>query len=183
MDMSEKIRIYLDNDIASSISRRDLEVMELAAVDQLLDANRHSHVSVEVSRQSWREMERAPAKYHEGLKSGIKGLSVLRDDHTVLGSHTNVDQFGGCVCNPIVTDIVNDQLFADLCAAGLKCDDAKQLMYAAHNGCQFFITCDGGILARRNKIEVLWAAIQVCRPSECVEQLTKQCLVGNGVVG
>jgi hypothetical protein len=54
------LKIYLDNDVSSAITRRDLEKAELDALDLLIDCKRHKRIILDTSRQSPREMERAP---------------------------------------------------------------------------------------------------------------------------
>jgi hypothetical protein len=41
------------------------------------------------------------------------------------------DPYWGCICSPLVTDIVDEPLMSNLIAAGLEIDDAKHLMYAS----------------------------------------------------
>jgi len=166
------LKVYLDNDVASSISQRDCDPAELRAIDLLLEANRSGNLAIETSRQSPREMERAPSQHQAKLKTGLSELDLAKDDHKVLGFHTQSDQYGGCISNPLVTDIVDDHLYKDLLAAGLKADDAKHLMYALHNGYQRFLTCDKGILSHRPFLEnCRCPSMRVQRPSELAAEL------------
>ena len=166
------LKVYLDNDVASAISRRDLDEAELEAIDQLLEAKRSGNLDLGTSRQSPREMERAPSQHQAKLKTGLSELALAEDDHKVLGFHMQTDQYGGCISNPLVTDIVDDQLYSDLLVAGLKKDDAKHLMYAVHNGYERFLTCDGGILSRKTAIEKRCPSIRIQKPSELVAKLS-----------
>jgi hypothetical protein len=166
------LNVYFDNDVASAISRRDWDKAELGLIDQLLEANRSGILAVGTSRQSPREMERAPSQHQAKLKTGLSELHLAKDDHKVLGFHTNADQYGGCISNPLVTDIVDGQLYEDLLAAGLKDDDAKHLMYAVHNGYRRFLTCDNGILSRRAILENRCPSIRIQRPSELAAELS-----------
>ncbi len=166
------ITVYLDNNIVSAISRRDLPETELHAIDQLLDMKRSGTLVLISSRQSFREMERAPSKYQADLKEGFSDLIVTEDDHRVLGFHTQIDPFGGCISNPLVADIVDEVLYLDLRTLGLDEDDAKHLMYAVHNGYQQFLTCDNGILRRRTELEKLCGSIHIQKPSELVAALS-----------
>ena len=136
------------------------------AIDQLLEANRSDKLALGTSRQSPREIERAPSQHQAKLKTGLSELDLAKDDHKVLGFHTQADQYGGCICTPLVTDIVDDPLYSDLLAAGLATDDAKHLMYAIHNGYQRFLTCDNGILSRRVGLEKRCPSIRIQMPSD-----------------
>ena len=112
-----------------------------------------------------------PTQHQSELKEGLSGLAVSTDDHTVLGSYSQTDQLGGLISNIMVTDIIDERVCSDLIASGLKPDDAKHLMYAAHQGYDRFLTCDGGILNRRAAIKRLCPALKVQRPSELIAEL------------
>ncbi|MDP2682053.1 MAG: hypothetical protein Q8P28_04480 [Deltaproteobacteria bacterium] len=166
------LKVYLDNNVASAISRRDMDKAELEAIDQLLEAKRSVNLDLGTSCQSLREMERAPSNHRAKLKTGLSEVAEVEDDHKVLGFHTQTDQYGGCITNPLVTDIVNDKLYSDLLASGLKDDDAKHLMYAVHNGYQRFLTCDGGILSRKTTLGKICPLIRIQKPSELIKELS-----------
>ncbi|MBU0719495.1 MAG: hypothetical protein KJ749_14715 [Planctomycetes bacterium] len=167
------LKVYLDNDVASAISQHDCDRAQRDAIDLLLEANRSGNLAVGTSRQSPREMERAPPQHQAKLKTGLSELDLAKDDHKVLGFHTQTDQHGGCISNPLVTDIVDGQMYEDLLAAGLKTDDAKHLMYAVHNGYQRFLTCDNGILSRRADFEKRCCpSMRIQRPSELAAELS-----------
>ena len=166
------VKVYLDNDVASAISRYDLDKVELDAIDQLLNWMHSGKIVIGTSRQSLREMDRAPFQYQAGLKTGISGLGLAENDHKVLGFHMQTDQYGGCISYPLVTDVVDEQLHSAFLDAGLKTDDRMHLMYAVHNGYQRFLTCDKGILSRRIDLERLCPSIQIQKPSELVTQMS-----------
>ena len=112
------------------------------------------------SRESWREQEQAQDPLDRvALEEGRSEVPVVRDDHRVLnlgpGFAHSQDYLGGFIANPIVTDIVDEQLFNDLKSAGLKPPDARHLMYAVTNRCQAFVTLDGHFLKRRRELESL----------------------------
>ena len=163
--------IYFDNDVASTVSRRDRDASDLAAVDKLLELGRSHAISIATSRQSTREMERAPAAHQRQLKSGLGEMAITPDDHRVLGSHTLTDLYGGCICNPLVTDIVDEGLYSKLRGAGLKDDDAKHLMYASHNHCDRFLTWDRNFLSRRSTLRALCPSLQIQAPNEFVREM------------
>jgi hypothetical protein len=151
--------IYLDNNLASAISRRDQCPMQQACLDRLIDAHANGHVEIRISRHTDREMEKAPSKYQANLKKGIKDIGRVFNDHKVLDFFELSDPYGGFIFNPIVTDIPDPSLFTNLCSNGLDYDDAKQVLDAALNGMTFFVTCDKKILHRRNQIESLLASV------------------------
>ena len=178
------LKVYFQNEVASAITRQfaTWDKAELDAIDQLLVLAKGSDkVVLGTSRQSPREMERAPVEHRAKLKAGLSELALAENDHKLLGFHTQTDQYGGCITSPLVTDIVDEQLYADLLDAGLKEDDAKHLMYAVHNAFQRFLTCDGGILSRKTVLEKRCPSIRIQKPSELVRELSAK--VENGKFG
>jgi len=68
------------------------------------------------------------------------------------------------VVYPIFQD---DPLYKALQELGLEVMDARHIFVAAKQGCDAFITCDGGVLSRANKIRAL-CNLFVQRPTEFV---------------
>jgi len=167
------VKVYLDNVIVSAKSRRDVDQAECKAIDSIYAASCYGSIVIGTSRQSTREMERAPSEYQSSLKSGFSGLAFAKDDHKVLGMYFQSDPYGGCIASPLVTDIVDEKLFLGLLADGLKCGDAKHVMYAALNGFDRFVTLDNGILNRKVTLEARCRLIQFVRPTELVAELAK----------
>ncbi|MBK5294141.1 MAG: hypothetical protein JJE04_20995 [Acidobacteriia bacterium] len=163
--------VYLDNDVASGLTQRDLPDVEGEALDQLVEWDQKGRVTFGTSRQSLREMERAPAPHRDNLKRGLANVPLAQDDHRVLDSFTVVDPYRGCIANPLVTDVVDGPLYAKLLVAGLKPDDAKHFMYAAHNHYAWFLTCDRDFLRRIPELEKLCPSIRVGKPSQLVAWL------------
>lgn len=184
--VSPKAKVYLDTNVASARTRRD-EKDELAAIDQIFEWNHSGTIILGTSHHTQREMERVPSPQHQaGLKSGLSEVDLTRDDHKVLGFHTQTDQYGGCISNPLITDIVDEQLYADILAilvTGLTSrkkkekakDDAKHMMYAVHSGFDYFLTHDKGILSRRAKLEKRCPSIQIRKPSQFVAKYNQGC--------
>jgi predicted nucleic acid-binding protein len=164
------LRIYLDNDIASAITRLDLAPIELDAIEWLIAAHHASAVILGTSNHAKREIERAPAQYREGLKRGLTGLAYFEKDHRVLGSFT-LNTGRGCITNPIVTDIVDDAMHAELLTTGLKTDDAQHFSNAIHSGCDVLLTRDGPFLSRREALAKKYSTIRIRKPSELADEL------------
>jgi hypothetical protein len=128
-------------------------------------------------------MERAPGRYQGALKAGLGQLGQAKDDHGVLGSFTVTDQYGGCVVNPLVSDLVDEPLYVRLLALGLQRDDAHHLMYAVHNRYQWFATLDGDFWKHRTNLEeACGLRIRIRQPAELVAELAAV-LAGCGGVG
>lgn len=168
------LRVYVENSVVSARTRRDADALELSAIDWLFTLNESGDAGVRSSRQSIREIERAPARYQAELKGGLADVEIVRNDHVVLGFHNQSGPYGDSVSYPLVTDIVDRDLYSRLVAIGLKVDDAKHLMYACHNGCERFITLDSDFLAdgRRSELESVCGGIRIQTPSELRAELS-----------
>jgi predicted nucleic acid-binding protein len=163
-------RAYLDNDIASAITRLDLPEEELDAIEWLIEAHGAGKIVVGTSNHAKREMERTKKLEHrEKLKSGLTGLAYFGKDHRYLGSFT-LNTGRGSISNPMCDDIVDETMHAELLAAGLETDDAQHLMNAIHYGCDFLLTRDKHFLGRRDALQKKYP-IRIRRPSELVNEL------------
>ncbi len=173
----DPIRVYLDNVIASARIRGDLKnPTEMEAVRQIERLHEENRIKRVTSRQSWREQERTQdATLRENLRERRDEVSVVQADHRLLG-FSNLDYGNrGFISNPIVTDVVDDVLFDNLKAHGLQDGDAKHLMYAVSNGCQFFVTTDPHFLDRRPTLEIDCSGkIRIVLPSELVADLSEK---------
>jgi predicted nucleic acid-binding protein len=71
-----------------------------------------------------------------------------------------------------VTSSTNE-LFAKLKAAGLNDDDdAKHVMYAIANKCQFFVTTDeNDLFPKKAALEAVCPAIRILKPSEFISHM------------
>jgi hypothetical protein len=162
-------RAYLDNDIASGITGEDLSEDEVDAIVWLIEAHNAGKIIVGTSNHARREMERAPPQHREKLKSGLTGLAYFSKDHKVLGAYGH-STGRGWITGPLVTDIVDESMHAELLSAGLKTDDAQHLMNAIHSGCDVLLTRDKHFLSRRDAIEKKYP-IRILKPSELVAEL------------
>lgn len=178
------IRVYIDNDVASAITRLCTEKrpkVEKKALVQLLRWKATGQIILATSVQSEREMGRAPNQYQAGLKKGLDGLEMAKYDHKAVGSTTVTDPYRGFVSFFPLTEIVDQKLYDDLVAAGLEDDDAKHLMYAATNHYERFLTWNHKHLLNKNrkaKLEELCPSIKIQKPSELVAELG--CVLGCG---
>ena len=143
------------------------------AIDKFLGWKSADKIIVKTSRHSLREMERAPFRYRANLKEGISDLGLAKDDHRILGFHTQSDLYG-CISYPLITDKVDEKLYSDLREFGLKNDDAQHSMYVIHNGYHRFLTCDKAIIGRRIDLEKRFPLIRLQKPSEAVAELSPQ---------
>jgi len=90
----------------------------------------------------------------------------------MLGNRALYDNRGMFYGNsPILTEMVDAELFAAFKKAGLKAADARHLMYAVHNGCDRFITTDPDFINRRTQLEAVGRGIRIQKPSELLAEL------------
>lgn len=159
-----------DNVIASGKVRRDIRPPdEMAAVESLDAISQQGRLIIVTSRQSWREQEgtRDPVTRTK-LAQARHGLPVLANDHVVLECRNQGDVYGGFIAHALVSDIVDEQLLAALLGAGLEHDDAHHLMYAVHNGCDFFVSLDPHFVGRKLSLEPICRGLRIVKPSELV---------------
>ena len=167
------MKIYLDNNIVSGMSRGDLQPTEMEAVRQIEAAAGRGELEIVTSRETWREQDRTrdPAVRSQ-LEEDRQDVPVVLHDHVMLGSTPRYDNHGNWYGNsPILSEVVDQKLFAALKSAGLKDADARHFMYAVRNGCDRFVTTDPDFLDRVLELEVLGEGILIQRPSKLADEL------------
>jgi len=168
------MRVYYDNVIASGLIARDLAPEELAALREIEAAHQAGTIKRVTSRESWREQERTrDAARRAQLEAARELVSVVQADHRVLGFENLVGPSGTIAANPIVSDLFDESIFADVTSLGLKSADARHFMYAAANNCQRFVTLDPDFLDRRSLLENRCPSLRIVKPSELVEELRR----------
>jgi predicted nucleic acid-binding protein len=101
-------------------------------------------------------------------------MSAVVNDHAVLGFNTIDYGNRGFISYPLLTNIVDEALFAKLRAVPLKEVDAKHVMLAVANDCQFFLTLDErDLLPVRSAIEAICPQLRIVRPTELITELEK----------
>ncbi len=167
------MRVYLDNVAASGRVTGDLAPpTEMEALRQIEEAHSVGLIKRVTSRESWREQDRTkdPAKRAK-LEAARGEVSVVASDHVLLGFTNLNGPHGTIAVNPVVTDIVDEALFADLRSMGLQESDARHLMYAVANTCDRFVTLDPDFLNRRGALEARCPSLRVVKPSELAAEL------------
>jgi predicted nucleic acid-binding protein len=169
------MRVYYDNVIASGLVTGDLmPEAEMLALREIEEAHRAGTIKRVTSRESWREQERTrDVARRSQLEAARDLVSVVQADHRVIGFENLVGPFGPIAANPLVSDVVDESIFADVTALGLRSADARHFMYAAANNCQRFITLDPDFLDRRSLLENRCPSLRVVKPSEMAEELRR----------
>jgi len=168
------LRVYLDNVAASGRVLGDLVPdTEMDAVRRIEAAHANGRVKRVTSRQSWREQEKTRDPIKRDTLAAARGeVSVVASDHVVLGFSNIESPSGTTAANPLATDIVDQALFRDLKSVGLDDGDAKHLMYAVVNDCQYFVTLDPDFLNRRDALEARCKPIRILKPSALASELS-----------
>jgi hypothetical protein len=162
-----------DNVMDSARVKRDLWPPE--EMDALLKIERaHGDGMIErvTSRESWREQERTyDPVVRAQLRERRSEVSIVPNDHVLLGFHNQMGRLGTESVSPMLSDIIDEPMFNALRAEGLKDADARHLMYAAKNECERFLTLDPDFVDRRATLERLIPAIRIVAPRELAEEL------------
>ena len=150
-------RVYLDNVITSGWVLKDLKPQEeMEAVDRLYALHDTGIIKRVTSKISGIEQARTTdLQKRAALAASADLVSVVQNDHRLLG-FANLDYGSrGFISYPLIDDIVEPTLFEQLTKnAGLKDADAKHVMYAVANDCHYFVTLDTrDLLPRRSAIE------------------------------
>jgi hypothetical protein len=164
-------RVYLDNNLLGPNAGDYVD--EALALREIEDGRAAGRWLLEwlVSGRTANELEKAPIARREALRAAYDAATRLKDDHLLKG-FSNLD-FGvrGYISNPLVADVPDERLYAELSELGVKVMDARHLTVAIHNKCDVFLTCDEGILKRREEIQRRYGAIRILRPPELLERL------------
>ena len=166
------MRVYLDNVAASGRVTGDLSPSEMKALQEIEHAHAAGRIKRVTSRESWREQDRTRDSVKRARLEAARGeVSVVATDHVPLGFSHLQDQYGGFIANPLVTDVVDGPLFADLKSIGLQDADARHLMYAVVNACERFVTLDPDFVNRRAALQALCPSMRVVTPLELATEL------------
>ena len=158
------MKAYLDNNIVSAIARDDTPA-ESDALDRLLEAKDAGRINLVTSELTLEEIKRyaGPARKRvERTFRLLEKVPVVRWDE-LLGMHSYGDS-RTWITNPLIQ---NDTLYDALLKLDLDSVDAQHVFVAAKHGCDIFLTCDGPVLARAERIQELCGVV-VQRPSDLV---------------
>ncbi len=150
------MKVYLDNDMVSSIARGDMPEDVEGALMQLLELKDVGSLELVTSEVSFKEIEGYKGKDERILRVVYLLLEKVRSAPTV--------PLIGVPRTRFFTDPVYSQL-----RALLKEEDALHVFQAIKNRVNVFLTLDGGILARKGEIK-RWH-MDVLKPNEVLEKL------------
>jgi predicted nucleic acid-binding protein len=158
------MKVYLDNNVLSAIARDDTPT-ETDALDRLLAAYDEGKVDLVTSDLSLGEIKQyagSGRKLTERTFRLLKKVPMVPWDE-LLGVRTHGGRYTW-ISGPIIR---SDELYASFLTLGLEVVDARHLFVAAKQGCDVFLTCDRGVLARAKDIRRL-CELTVQKPSDLV---------------
>ncbi len=145
------------------------ECAELVALKQL--AEKYSMFG---SRVVLRElMNTTKQTQRDYLIVDYQALEPIPKDEKLLGFHTQADQYGGFITNPLISDVQDERLREELTQHGLKLRDAEHITQAVCNGCDVFLTRDERTIINPHRVwlETRFPTLKVRLPSELLEEL------------
>jgi hypothetical protein len=177
------MKISCDTDtIVSNIKRHENRVKEkreLEALEKLLACHRAGKIVMFGSLLNLRELEETKVfTQRDKLRADFAALPPLPKDESVHGSERLItDPHGGFICNPIVSDVQDEGLCAELKKRGLTRRDADHITQAVCNHCDIFITRDERTIINPHgaRIEAQFPSLQVCLPSEALLEVRAFC--------
>ena len=172
------MRIYCDTDTLSHNVERHAnqpEVRaELDALRLLLKQHADGRVVMYRSRVNLRELEQTRnADQLRLLAADYEALEPVPLGERHYGnSEEMVDPFGSVVSSPLVSDVQDEKILAELQGYGLSRRDAEHITQAGCNGCEVFLTRDRALLLKfRPFIEARFPQLRVLQPSQLEVEL------------
>ena len=165
------MKIYCDTDtLPHNIRHVDRKSQgELAALQQLAEKN-----LMFGSRAVLRElMNTTKQTLRNYLIVDYEALEPIPKDEKLLGFYMQTDQYGGCITNPMISDVQDERLREELTQHGLKLRDAEHITQAVCNGCDVFLTRDEHTIINRHRawLETRFPTLKVRLPSELLVEL------------
>ena len=104
------------------------------------------------------------------LVADHKAREKVAQDEKLLGFNSYGDRLTW-ISSPRISDVQDEKLHAEIMTQGIKLVDAKHLTQAACNKCDVFLTCDNGIIKRRQWLQQRLPKLKVRLPSELLIEL------------
>jgi hypothetical protein len=176
-----QINIYADtNTLRANLARHPDDLnsrQELTAMDALLAMKGSGQISMEIfkSRVSRKEVERtSKPEQRAKLQSDLDALQQIAQDERLLGFNIQSDRFT-FISSPLMSDILDEEIYNELIQRGLTPDDAHHISHAIYNHCDVFLTHDMHSIVKphREWIEERFPTLKVFLPSELLQWLNR----------
>lgn len=144
------MKIYCDTSaLPHNISRHNdkKSQIELAALSQLREKYPFfgSHLVRYEAERTKDEIQR------DHLIIDVNELENVPKDQKLLGFNIQINQYS-CINSPIISDVQDEAIRAELMERGLKQRDAEHITQAICNDCDVFLTRDEDLSSRRTAI-------------------------------
>ena len=168
------MKIYCDTDtLPHNIRHADEKSQgELAALKQL--AEKYSMFgSLVILRELMNTTKQTQRDY---LIVDYQALEPIPKDEKLLGFYMQTDQYGGCITNPMFSDVQDEALREELTRRGLDLRDAEHITQAVCNGCGVFLTRDERTIINPHRawLETRFPTLKVRLPSELLAELGEE---------
>lgn len=165
--------VYLDNMIACAITERDLRDDKQESLDELVVIEkRRGTIKFQISLEAQREVERTKdEEKKKRLNSGISQIDNVQESSTLLGFNALDLGRYGFISSPLMSDVLDPAIFAQLAAFGFERSDSVHFVNAVYNKCEVFLTTDGHFMQYRPQLEGLYPQIIIQKPSELLSEL------------
>jgi hypothetical protein len=106
------------------------------------------------------------------LMIDVDALQKVPNDQKLLGFSVQISQYT-CINSPIISDVQDEAIRAELMKRGLEQRDAEHITQAVCNNCDVFLTRDevSIITPHRRWLEQRFPSLKIRLPSELVEEL------------
>jgi hypothetical protein len=167
-----ELKIYCDTSaLRHNISRHNDETSqrELAALNQLVEKYPlfGSHLVRYEAQKTKDEIRRGY------LIIDAEALQNVFNDEKLLGFNIQISQYT-CINSPIISDVQDEAIRAELMKRKLKQRDAEHITQAVCNNCDVFLTRDKGIHKRHDWLEQRFPGLKIRLPSELAADLLSQ---------
>jgi hypothetical protein len=146
---------------------------ELTALGTLLALREKSALIMYRSRPMRAEVARTNNEAQRTkLENDYSSLDQPPRDEALLGFSYLTDHTGTFIANPMLSDILDGELYRGLIDRGFSAGDAHHLTHAVGNSCDFFLTRDERIINDRLWLQGRFPGLKIRRPSELVDELS-----------
>ena len=162
------LKVYVDNDVVSTLRRKDPTRPEYAAILELKDRSDRGEITVFVSEVHDRETAplRDDRKQAQQEVLALLSKAVFVEDQRLVG-FSNILSSRTSLVWPLHEEEPTAKRLREI---GLDRFDAHHVMVAIQNGCAVFATCDSRtILKYREAVEAEFP-ILLMRPSEFIQR-------------
>ena len=167
--MADPLKIYCDTSVLISNIADQKSVAELDAMREL-GSMFPMRGSLLVRREL---MDTRDLAKRDRLAVDWQKLEPIEHDEKVVGFNTVYAQFGGFAASPLVSDVQDEVLHAELTGRGLSPKDAEHIAQAISNGCNVFLTRykKTVITPYREWLERRFPALRIRSPAELLAEL------------